>query len=129
MTLECQSCAAGLTETEYCARNGQGTNLCPDEPPVCCKAMTLECVSCAEGLTATEYCAKNKDSSLCAKTTTAEPTTTTPRPCPVQDELLCPNNVAPVCGEPTILFPGCELPSCQCPEPPAASTAAGSPDS
>jgi len=96
---------------------------------VCCKAMTLDCVSCAEGLTATEYCAKNEDSSLCAKTTTEEPTTTTPRPCPVQGELLCPNNVAPVCGEPTILFPGCELPSCQCPEPTAASTAAGSPDS
>jgi len=89
------------------------------EPPVCCKAMTAQCLSCAAGVSVDEYCKENPHTAGCKTITTP------PRPCPVMGMLVCPNNVAPVCGEPTVLFPGCTLPSCKCPVSPceAASRA------
>jgi len=144
MNAQCLSCSAGVSVIDYCRKNPR-TAGCPiiepmcalirceagtvciegkgcvkkPEPPVCCKAMTAQCLSCAAGVSIDEYCKENPRTAGCKTTTTP------PRPCPVMDMLVCPNNVAPVCGEPTVLFPGCTLPSCKCPVSPceAASRA------
>jgi len=48
----------------------------------------------------------------------------------VMDMLRCPGDAPPVCGEPTVLFPGCTLPSCKCPvrPVPGGKCAKGTPD-
>merc|ERR1712196_47527 len=61
-TAECLSCAAGLSEEEYCKKN-PSTGGCEKytTPPDnnCCQAYNAKCESCKQGLTEEEYCKKN----------------------------------------------------------------------
>jgi hypothetical protein len=147
MTAQCLSCAAGVSVIDYCRKN-PGTNGCPiiepmcalirckagtvciegkgcvKKPPVCCRAMTAQCLSCSAGVSIDEYCKENPRTAGCK--TAATP----PRPCPMMAMLRCPGDAPPVCGEPTVLFPGCTLPSCKCPvrPVPGGKCAKGTPD-
>merc|ERR1711907_120132 len=55
-TAECESCAAGLSEEEYCKRNPYVTGC---EKYNCCLAYDAKCLSCAAGLSEEEYCKRN----------------------------------------------------------------------
>merc|ERR1719223_1264281 len=63
MTAECLSCAAGVSEAEYCAANPR-TYGC--EPPrMCCMAMISSCLACSAGISEAEYCAANPNTVGC----------------------------------------------------------------
>merc|ERR1711970_1501029 len=64
-TAECLSCAAGLSEEEYCNRN-PSTSGC-EKYRNCCYAYDAKCQSCAAGLSEEEYCKKNPSTSGCEK--------------------------------------------------------------
>ena len=65
MIPQCLACAAGLSVTEYCAKN-PGNFGCPKQK-ACCKALTAQCLSCSAGLTLDEYCQANPNVLGCPK--------------------------------------------------------------
>merc|ERR1711871_1511182 len=73
---QCQSCAAGLSEEEYCRKNPYVTgcekyqNGGGSKPFPCCRAFTAECLSCAADLSEEDYCKKNPSTGGCEKYTT-----------------------------------------------------------
>merc|ERR1719506_2905268 len=64
-TAECESCAAGFSEEEYCKRNPY-TSGC-EKYRNCCHAYNAKCQSCAAGLSEEEYCKRNPYTSGCEK--------------------------------------------------------------
>merc|ERR1711908_19186 len=63
-TADCQSCAAGLSEEEYCKKN-PSTGGC--EKYNCCSEQSAKCLSCAAGLSEEDYCKKNPSTGGCEK--------------------------------------------------------------
>lgn len=60
---KCNSCAAGLSEGEYCAKNPkiygcEELTPPPEEPRMCCMAMTAGCLACAANVSVEDYCVK-----------------------------------------------------------------------
>ena len=69
MNAQCMSCAAGVSEEDYCKEN-PATVGCGDdeddgeddgEPQPCCMGLTVPCMACAAGVSEEEYCKLNPD--------------------------------------------------------------------
>lgn len=71
MNAQCMSCAAGLSEEEYCKENpatvGCGDDEDDGEPQPCCMGLTVPCMACAAGVSEEEYCKLNPDFDGCGE--------------------------------------------------------------
>merc|ERR1711977_814960 len=75
MNAQCMSCAAGVSEEDYCKEN-PATVGCGDdeddgeddgEPQPCCMGLTVPCMACAAGVSEEEYCKLNPDFDGCGE--------------------------------------------------------------
>merc|ERR1711959_511427 len=53
---QCLSCAAGLSEEEYCRKNPSASGC--EKYRNCCQAYNAKCESCKQGISEEEYCKK-----------------------------------------------------------------------
>merc|ERR1739848_489094 len=71
MNAQCMSCAAGVSEEDYCKENpatvGCGDDEDDGEPQPCCMGLTVPCMACAAGVSEEEYCKLNPDFDGCGE--------------------------------------------------------------
>jgi len=91
-SLECFARCAGLSESDFCARNPR-IRVCQDrlpEPPKprrCCRAYSLKCLAQCEGLSEREFCSRFPRRDVCRNS--FESTLSLPRRCCSANNLFC----------------------------------------